>query len=105
MSLLTPNARSQVADFLGPGVTLAEIATWADEVRRSRPKTAPWHYETFLGARPLTTPSVTVRVAASSRPSTNRSGYSRTPLSPVPSARKRSAGSGIWPPISTNLSM
>jgi len=44
MSLLTPEARSQVAHLLGPGVTLAEIATWADEVRSNRPNTAPWHY-------------------------------------------------------------
>ena len=44
MSLLTPDARSQVTDFLGPQVTLAEISTWADEVRPSRPNTGPWHY-------------------------------------------------------------
>ena len=43
-SLLTPDARTQVADLLGPNVTLAEIATWADEVRSSRPNTGPWHY-------------------------------------------------------------
>jgi hypothetical protein len=44
MSLLTPNARSQVADLLGPHVTLAEVATWADEIRSNRPNTGPWHY-------------------------------------------------------------
>jgi hypothetical protein len=44
MSLLTPEARAQVTDLLGPNVTLAEIATWADEVRTSRPNTGPWHY-------------------------------------------------------------
>ena len=43
-SLLTPEARSQVTDLLGPNVTLAAIATWADEVRSSRPNTGPWHY-------------------------------------------------------------
>ena len=43
-SLLTPEARSQVADLLGPNVALAAIATWADEVRSSRPNTGPWHY-------------------------------------------------------------
>lgn len=43
-SLLTPEARTQVADLLGPNVTLAAISTWADEVRSSRPNTGPWHY-------------------------------------------------------------
>ncbi len=43
-SLLTPAARTQVTDLLGSGVTLAQIATWADEVRASRPNTGPWHY-------------------------------------------------------------
>lgn len=43
-NLLTPEARNQVTDLLGPGVTLAEISTWADEVRSSRPNTGPWHY-------------------------------------------------------------
>jgi hypothetical protein len=43
-SLLTPEARRQVADLLGPGVTLAQIASWADEVRSSRPHTGPWYY-------------------------------------------------------------
>jgi hypothetical protein len=43
-SLLTPDARTQVADLLGPNITLAEISTWADEVRSSRPNTGPWHY-------------------------------------------------------------
>jgi nuclease S1 len=44
MSLLTPDARTQVADLLGPNVTLAAISTWADEIRSSRPNTGPWHY-------------------------------------------------------------
>ena len=43
-SLLTPEARSQFADLLGPNVTLAAISTWADEIRSSRPNTGPWHY-------------------------------------------------------------
>jgi hypothetical protein len=41
---LTPKARQQVQAVLGPGTTLASIASWADEIRRSRPETAPWHY-------------------------------------------------------------
>jgi len=41
---LTPEAHNQIVDLLGPGVILAHIATWADEVRPSRPNTSPWHY-------------------------------------------------------------
>ena len=44
MDLLTPEARSRVADLLGSKVTLAEIANWADELRSTRPNTGPWHY-------------------------------------------------------------
>lgn len=43
-NLLTPEAQSQVADLLGPGVTLADISIWGDEVRSSRRNTGPWHY-------------------------------------------------------------
>jgi len=43
-NLLTPEAHNQVGDLLGPGVLLADIATWAEEVRPSRPNTSPWHY-------------------------------------------------------------
>jgi hypothetical protein len=41
---LTPEARERVSAILAPGETLASIASWPDEVRRSRPKTEPWHY-------------------------------------------------------------
>lgn len=41
---LTPAARARVAAILAPGQTMASIASWADEVRRSRRETAPWHY-------------------------------------------------------------
>lgn len=41
---LTPAARARVAAILAPGQTMASIASWADEVRRSRPDSAPWHY-------------------------------------------------------------
>ena len=44
MSLLTPEARGEVADLLGPNVTLAAISTWTDEVRSSRPNAGRWHY-------------------------------------------------------------
>src|SRR5256885_1050309 len=41
---LTPAAAAKVAEILGPGVTLASISTWADQVRPSRTETGPWHY-------------------------------------------------------------
>jgi nuclease S1 len=39
---LTPQARAAVAALLGPGVRLADVATWADE-QREVPGSAPWH--------------------------------------------------------------
>jgi hypothetical protein len=41
---LTPAAHARVAAILAPGQTMASIASWADDVRRSRRETAPWHY-------------------------------------------------------------
>jgi hypothetical protein len=43
-TLLTPAAQSQVAQLLGPTTTLAEVATWADDIRKERPQTRTWHY-------------------------------------------------------------
>lgn len=41
---LSPAASSMVRALLGPGVSLAAVASWADEVRSQRPDTARWHY-------------------------------------------------------------
>ena len=43
---LTPAARAQVQDLLGGEAARAmvEASTWADEVRPTRPATAPWHF-------------------------------------------------------------
>lgn len=43
---LTPAARAQVSDLLGGDArsTMEAVSTWADEIRRDRPETAPWHY-------------------------------------------------------------
>lgn len=41
---LTPAARARVSAILGPGVTMASISSWADQVRRDRSSTGPWHY-------------------------------------------------------------
>ena len=40
---LTPETKAAVAKLLH-GQSLADIASWADEVRTSLPATAPWHY-------------------------------------------------------------
>jgi len=39
---LSAAAKSAIADLLEPGVSLADVATWADEQRS--PGSAPWHY-------------------------------------------------------------
>lgn len=41
---LTPVARARLGELLGRGVSLASIATWADDIRRERPETKPWHF-------------------------------------------------------------
>lgn len=42
---LTPAAKAGIRDLLGAAnISDAEVASWADEVRRQRSKTAPWHY-------------------------------------------------------------
>lgn len=41
---LTPAARARVTEILGPNVSMASISGWADQVRRQRSETAPWHY-------------------------------------------------------------
>jgi hypothetical protein len=40
---LTPAAKAQVQALLD-GAHLADVASWADEVRRDRPATSRWHY-------------------------------------------------------------
>jgi nuclease S1 len=41
---LTPKATKAVRRILGPDNSLMSVSTWADEIRPSRPDTAPWHY-------------------------------------------------------------
>jgi len=41
---LTPAVHAKVVEILGPNVSMASVASWADEVRRSRAETGPWHY-------------------------------------------------------------
>jgi hypothetical protein len=41
---LIAKALERVRQILGPEGSLAAVSTWADEIRPSRPETAPWHY-------------------------------------------------------------
>jgi hypothetical protein len=41
---LTPAARARVLALLGPDKSLQSIASWPDEVRRTRPESGPWHF-------------------------------------------------------------
>jgi hypothetical protein len=43
---LTPKVKAAIADLLGPDVHIsdAEVASWADEIRRQERDTADWHY-------------------------------------------------------------
>ena len=42
-SRLSGTALAEISRLLG-GQTIADVATWADDVKRERPATAPWHY-------------------------------------------------------------
>jgi hypothetical protein len=41
---LTSAARARVLEILGPGKSMASVASWPDEVRRARNESALWHY-------------------------------------------------------------
>src|SRR5580765_3365685 len=45
---LTPAAAARVAEILGSGKTMASISSWADQIRRERAASAPWHYIDIL---------------------------------------------------------
>lgn len=42
--MLTPAAAERVQATLGPGESIASMASWADEVRPSRKETGSWHF-------------------------------------------------------------
>jgi hypothetical protein len=56
-SRLTPAAKAAVAALLEPGETLADVSTWADEVRRDYRESGPWHYINI----PITEPKYDVK--------------------------------------------
>ncbi|MGH6645250.1 MAG: S1/P1 nuclease, partial [Bradyrhizobium sp.] len=41
---LDPAAQKSVAELLGPGTSLASIASWADDERSRDPTTTRWHF-------------------------------------------------------------
>jgi hypothetical protein len=41
---LTPEARAEMERLLGPGVSLASVANWADDLVKLRPQTTRWHF-------------------------------------------------------------
>ena len=54
---LEPQTTRQVHDLLAIEnvTTLAEVSTWADEIRPQHPETRPWHYVNI----PIYPPSIT----------------------------------------------
>lgn len=44
---LTGDARLEMERLLGPGVSLASLSSWADDVRPDRPETSNWHFINF----------------------------------------------------------
>jgi S1/P1 Nuclease len=55
---LSPQAAAMVSTLLGPGVSLGSIASWADDVRDSRPKTYNWHFVSIPIIRATYDPTV-----------------------------------------------
>jgi hypothetical protein len=41
---LTPAVHAKVVQILGPNISMASVASWGDEIRRTRAATGPWHY-------------------------------------------------------------
>jgi hypothetical protein len=41
---LTPAVRARVQEILGPGVSIASISSWPDQIRGQRRETGTWHY-------------------------------------------------------------
>ena len=44
---LTAEARQEMERLLGPGVSLASVANWADDYRAAHPETSRWHFINF----------------------------------------------------------
>src|SRR5690242_8537013 len=42
--LLTPAAAARVHTTLAPGETITALSSWADEIRKIRKETEPWHF-------------------------------------------------------------
>ena len=53
---LSPQAAREVERLLGPGHSLASVASWADDVRDDRPETYRCHFVDLDRAEIVTTP-------------------------------------------------
>jgi len=52
-SRLNSGTLQRIREIVGPGQSLASISYWADEVRKRRPETGPWHYINLPVRHPL----------------------------------------------------
>ncbi|MBU1105738.1 MAG: S1/P1 nuclease [Candidatus Riflebacteria bacterium] len=48
--MITPSTREEIGRIL-KGKSMAEVALWADQIKKERPETAVWHYVKFSSAR------------------------------------------------------
>ena len=62
---LEPETARQVRDLLAIEnvTTLADVSTWADQIRLQRPETAPWHYVNIPVHAPEGDPAATTPLA------------------------------------------
>jgi hypothetical protein len=44
---LTNEAKLEMERLLGPGVSLASLSSWGDDIRPDRPETSNWHFINF----------------------------------------------------------
>ena len=56
---LTPEARQEMERLLGRGVSLASVASWADDIRTERPETYNWHFVDIPAAHDRYDPAAT----------------------------------------------
>jgi hypothetical protein len=50
---LSQGTLQRIRAIIGPGQSLASVSNWADEIRKHRPETGPWHYINLPVRQPL----------------------------------------------------
>src|SRR4051794_17444950 len=84
---LSAAAKAGIHELLGQDVNIsdAEVCNWADQIRRQRHETAPWHYVTSRQRHPASMrPATATAATTSSTPSDDSTACSAT----APRARK-----------------